>query len=341
MYVKVLNILDESYDSFVHQYPEHKLCHLPAWSEMITQWIGHTPFYLVAVENSKIVGILPLTLIRSRLFGIRMISQAFHTYGGPLVKSESALNVLYDYAVGLANEHRCGMIEFRNIEAMPYKLHLRTDKVAMHLRLRSDPDELWEGFKGEIRNRVRKAEKNGLVIIKGRMGLLDDFYKIWTIRMRELGTPAYPRSLMRGILETFPENSWIFLVRLNDSTIGGAFTTNYNGFADMQWVATLIKFNNLASNMLLHWSIIKHHCLQGASCFDFGRCSIDGPTYEFKKRWGAEPVRLNYQYWTKPSTELSLAVPGSPRYRRKVAVWKKLPLFVTRLVGPYLSRNLP
>jgi FemAB-related protein (PEP-CTERM system-associated) len=270
-----------------------------------------------------------------------MISQAFYTYGGPLVKSACAVDALYNLAVQLATEHKCETIEFRNIKPLPYEMRLRTDKVAMHLPLKNDPDELWRSFKGEIRNRVRKAQKAGIVTISGGVELLNDFYRIWTQRMHQLGTPAYPLKLMHAILQTFPNDSRVFVVRLGDLTIGGGLTTCLNGFADMQWVATRVEYNTLAANLLLHWSVIKHHCLAGASCFDFGRCSIGGPTYEFKRRWGTEPVKLFYQYWVRPGQHFSPAVPDNPRYGQKVRLWKKLPLWMTRLIGPYLSRNLP
>lgn len=341
MQVKVLNEADSLCDDFVAGMAGHKLCHLYAWSRMVAECTGHRPFYLVAYDGDSIEGILPLMLVRSRLFGTRMISQAFHTYGGPLACGSETIQALYRYAVDLADEHMCDYVEFRNVDPMPYDLYLRSDKVAMHLPLEGDAEKLWDGFKGEVRNRVRKAQKSGVVVSLGGLDLLDEFYKVWTVRMHELGTPAYPKKLMKAIFETFKGNSWVFLVRLEGKTIGGAFTTNYNGFADIQWVATLGQYNNLGCNMLLYWSVIKHHCEFGGRCFDFGRCTIDGPTYEFKRRWGAQPVKLNYQYWVKPGKKLSLAVPDSSRYSRKVAIWKRLPLWMTRLAGPYLSRNLP
>ena len=341
MQVEILSTPDPACDAFVRRMPEHKICHLPAWSDMVVQALGHRPFYLVAREGTDIQGVLPLMLVRSRLFGVRMISQAFHSYGGPLVESHDALDILYNRAVELATEHGCETIEFRNIKPLPYKLYLRTDKVAMYLPLKSNPDELWCSFKGEIRNRVRKAEKSGIIVIRGRMELLDDFYRMWTVRMRQLGTPSYPRMLMYQLLETFPDNSWIFLVRLGGLAVGGGLTTCFNGFADMQWVATLTKYNKLAPNTLLYWSVIKYHCLTGALCFDFGRSTVGGSTYEFKKRWGSEPVELPYQYWVHPDKEFSPVVPNNPKYKKKVEAWKKLPLWMTRLIGPYISRNLP
>lgn len=340
MNVDILTTLDPACQAFVQQIPNGRICHLPAWSDAVTRVAGHRPFYLVARDGDEIRGVLPLMQVRSRLFGNRMISQAFSDYGGPLTKDRAALDFLYNRAVELATEHKCKSIEFRNTDPLPYDLHLRTDKMTMHLPLSSDPEQLWRKFRPEIRNRVRKAEKSGLIAINGGLELLDDFYRVWTVRVRQLGTPCYPSKLMRSILETFPNNSRIFIVRFDSLTVGGGFTTCLNGWADMQWVATLTHYNKLAPNNLLYWSVIKHYCMGGASWFDFGRCTVNGPTYEFKRRWGPREVKFYYQYWVRPGQQLSIISPDTPKYKRKVEMWKRLPLWVTRLVGPYISRSL-
>jgi lipid II:glycine glycyltransferase (peptidoglycan interpeptide bridge formation enzyme) len=211
----------------------------------------------------------------------------------------------------------------------------------MLLPLVSDADELSRNFRPEIRNRIRKAEKSGLVTADGGLELLEDFYSVWTIRMHQLGTPGYPSKLMRLILEAFPNNSRIFIVRHSNLPIGGGFTTCFNGFSEMPWVGTLVEYNNLAPNNLLYWSVIKYYSQAGASWFDFGRSTVDGPTYEFKRRWGTKTINLHYQYWIRPGSRTSILSPLDSKYQKKVEMWKKLPLWVTRLFGPYISRDLP
>ena len=146
---------------------------------------------------------------------------------------------------------------------------------------------------------------------------------------------------MRTILELFPENSRIFVVRLDNLTVGAGFTICHKGFVEIPWAATLIKYNKMCPNNLLYWSIIKHYCLAEAKCFDFGRCTVESNTYRFKKQWGAKPIDLHYQYWVHPDSQFSILSSNNPKYRNKVQMWKKLPLWVTRLAGPYISRNLP
>ncbi len=328
-------------DAFVRQQPEGRAAHLPAWGQMVTRVFAHKTFYLVAHEGDDVSGILPLTHVRSRLFGNRMVSQAFSNYGGPLAGSSDARKALYDRAVELAMEHGCESIEFRNVQPLPYDLQSREGKMVMCLPLPDEAEELWGGFKAKVRNQVRKGEKSGIRTASGGQELLDEFYRVYTIRMHELGTPGYSRKLMQGILETFPQDSRIFLVRLGELTVGAAFTTCFNGFVEIPWAATRVEYNNLCPNVLLYWTVLKHYCTAGASRFDFGRCTVGSSTHRFKKQWGSEPVTLHYQYWVRAGRELDIQSPDNPKYRRRIELWKKLPLWASRLLGPKISRGLP
>lgn len=328
-------------DAFVRRQGEGRAGHLPSYGQMVTRVFGHKAFYLVARDRDDVSGVLPLTQVRSRLFGNRMISQAFSNYGGILADSADVRKALYDRAVELAMEHGCESIEFRNIEPLAYDLQSREGKMAMHLPLPDQAEQLWGGFKGKVRNQVRKAEKSGIRPASGGQELLDEFYRVYTIRMRELGTPGYSRKLMRAILETFPQDSRVFLVRLGELTVGAAFTFCFNGFVEIPWAATRIEHNRLCPNNLLYWTVLEHYCTAGASRFDFGRCTVGSSTHRFKKQWGSEPVSLHYQYWVRPGRELDIHGPDNPKYRRRIELWKKIPLWASRWLGPRISRYLP
>jgi FemAB-related protein (PEP-CTERM system-associated) len=340
MNVETLAAPEAACDAFVAQRPDGKICHLPAWSFMVQRVFGHRSYYLAAREDSLVRGVLPLVHVRSRLFGDRMISQAFANYGGILADDEAVRRALFDRAVEIATRLGCESIELRNVDPLPYDLHLRSGKACMHLPL-ADPEALWRGYDPKVRNQVRKAEKSGIAAAAGGPELLDDFYGVYTARMRQLGTPCYSRKLMQGMLGTFPDHCRIFVVRLGDECVGAAITTCFNGFAEIPLAATLTEYNSLCPNNLLYWSVIKHYAAAGASVFDFGRSTVGAGTYRFKMQWGPNQVDTHYQYWLAPGHELSISSPDNPKYRRKVEMWKRLPLWLTRLLGPPISRGLP
>jgi len=309
MNVSILEYPDSECDNFVRGMPGAKLCHMPAWANMLERIFGQREFYLVAHDGGEICGVLPLTQVRSRLFGNRMISQAFSSYGGPLANTTATLDILYRRTIELATKYGCESIEFRSIDPIPYDLHLCTDNACMYMPLPSDPDELWKGFRHQIRTKIRKAQKSNICVDSGGLELLNDFYRVWSFRMHQFGTPCYPRKFFASIMETFPGKSRIFLARLNNLTVAVLFVYCFNGLAQSRWGVTLREYDSMCPNYLLHWS--------------------------------AMLVQLYYQYWTRDGYELSLVRPDNPKYRNKVEAWKKLPLFMTRLIGPYISCNLP
>jgi serine/alanine adding enzyme len=79
---------------------------------------------------------------------------------------------------------------------------------------------------------------------------------------------------------------------------------------------------------------------RGSDEFDFGRSSIDSGTYRFKKQWGAEPTATVWQYHLRQG-DISAMRPDSPGNQRKVAVWQKLPVWLTRAMGPAIVRGIP
>jgi hypothetical protein len=93
--------------------------------------------------------------------------------------------------------------------------------------------------------------------------------------------------------------------------------------------------------MMMYWRILKHAVSNGYQLFDFGRCSKDAGTYRFKQQWGATPVQLNWEYALPEGQEPPGLNPDNPKFRFLIGVWKRLPVWVSRLIGPPVVKYLP
>ncbi len=340
MDVSILEIPSSACDEFVQAMAGARLCHTPAWTHMIETAFGYKGYYLVARQNGHICGVLPLMHIKSLLFGDRLLSQPFSDYGGPLAKNQAAIEALYERAIDIATACRCDSIEFRNTLPLRHDLYLRRDKMSMYLPLAPDPQEVWKALRHKTRNRVRKAERNGLTVRSGASELIGDFYRVWTIRMRQLGTPCYPCKLFRTIMKTFPSQSRVFLAYQDDVAVAALFTYTFKGWVQCSWGAALRGYDSVGPNYILNWKAIEYYCRCGMRWYDFGRSTVGSGQHTFKERWGALPIDLCWQYWTSPGHDLVLATPNEGRYRRKVEMWKKMPLWATRVMGPMISPAL-
>src|ERR1022692_4891135 len=73
-----------SWDAFVESSQEACNYHRWIWRRVIQETYGHVPYYLAATSEGRIEGVLPLVLVKSRLFGDSLVSMPFFSYGGVL-----------------------------------------------------------------------------------------------------------------------------------------------------------------------------------------------------------------------------------------------------------------
>ena len=110
---------------------------------------------------------------------------------------------------------------------------------------------------------------------------------------------------------------------------------------EIPWASSIREFNRLGVNMLLYWEALRLSIERGCRMFDFGRSTRDGGTYRFKAQWGAAPRPLHWHYWLRRDGELPGLTPSNPKYRLAIAAWQRLPVWVSRLVGPSIVKYLP
>ena len=211
----------------------------------------------------------------------------------------------------------------------------------MRLALPSSPDDLWKSFPSKLRSQVRKPQKSGMNIRVGREDELDSFYHVFSVCMRDLGTPVYPKCFFRNILERFPESTWICSVYLDKAPMASGFLVAFKDRLEIPWGASLRRYNPLSPNMLLYWSCLEFACKQGFRVFDFGRSTTGESTYRFKEQWGAVPFPMYWHYWIANDGTIPEINPHNPRYRLAIGMWKKLPIPLTNLLGPSIVRNIP
>jgi FemAB-related protein (PEP-CTERM system-associated) len=295
----------------------------------------------MAVEGNGIAGILPLFFIKTKLMNPCLVSLPFLNYGGTLTDNEAVGAQLLEKAAKILKRLGCAYIEMRHNFKSQLPLTTREHKVTMLLPLSGETNEQWVRFDKKVRNQIRKAEQSGLTCQYGKNKLLDKFYGVFCRNMRDIGTPVTGKNFFENILKYFPEESRIFVVSYQDRPIAAAFTLCHNKTMEIPWASSIHEFNNLCSNMLMYWEVIKCAISLGCQQFDFGRCMKDSGTYHFKKQWGAETRQLYWQYWAEREALLPTTNPHPVRFKIATQIWKHLPLFITNCLGPYLARRIP
>lgn len=329
------------WDNFVQKNDNTSLYHLSKWRTLIEKSFGHQSFYLCANDrNNNIVGILPLIRLKSKLFGDFLVSVPFFNYGGAVADTVEIEDRLIDHVNQLAIELGVQHVEYRD-DLARQNLPAKTDKVNMMLALPDDPNILWNKFSPKLRSQIRRPERENPEVCIGHLELLNDFYRVFSINMRDLGTPVYHKSFFKNILSIFPDNSHILIIKHNGKPVAAAFLLGYKNTLEIPWASTLRKVNHLSMNMLMYWEILKFAIKNNYKYFDFGRSSRDSGTYRFKQQWGAVERPMFWHYWLPTGTEMPALNPSNPKYALVIAIWRRLPVFVTKLIGPLIVKNLP
>ena len=234
----------------------------------------------------------------------------------------------------MTEKHNIDTLQLRQKDPDEISSHVRTDKVLMRLELESAPETLWNRFSAKVRNQVRKAKKLGLTVEAGHRELVPDFFRVYSQNMRDLGSPSHHRKFFEQVLDVFEAETRIYCVRLGNETVGAGLAMANGECLEIPWASSLRRYNQHCVNHLMYWHILEEACRDGFRSFHFGRSSRDSGTYKFKKQWGAEPVPLYWYYFTKNNAQPSLEQPPQETFGWEIRLWQRLPVWLTRQLGP-------
>ncbi|HIC90929.1 MAG TPA: peptidoglycan bridge formation protein FemAB, partial [Syntrophaceae bacterium] len=79
---------EKEWDDYVCKSNSSTFYHMIGWKKVVEKTYGHKPIYLIAKEDGVIKGILPLFLMKSMLFGTKLVSVPFAPYCGVCADSE-------------------------------------------------------------------------------------------------------------------------------------------------------------------------------------------------------------------------------------------------------------
>ncbi len=311
---------------------------------MIDEGAGHESPLQLAEQDGAIVGVLPLTLRRSLLFGKQAISTMFGVYGGPLATSDEAYDALDAEAWRLATEAGCDTLEYRTVKAR-HRGELRWQtvegKAATFIRdlVPGDEQDLLLQIPRKQRAVVRKSLQKNL--ISDWNNDLDLFYKLYAYSVHGLGTPVFPKRLFAAFKAVFGEDVLIQIIRDSE----GAAVASLMSFRTQDTVlpfyaGSSARARPLAAHDFMYFDLMKQALASGREKFDFGRSKVGTGPYNFKKNWGFDPTPLEYEYRLAEGADVPDMSPQNRKFSLMIAAWKRLPLAVANLVGPAISRHL-
>jgi serine/alanine adding enzyme len=368
MHVQVRAIHSDAaaaWDDYVNGHPQATLYHLYGWRNVIEQTYGHKTYYLAAtknvlnantqypIPNTQFVGLLPLVHLKHFLFGNTLVSMPFFDLGGILADDEATEQTLLRHAVQLGRKLKATRIELRHTHPLscvnatnpvnsinPFSVVTRSHKVRMLRDLPDASDRLMKSFKSKLRSQIKKPMKEGLTVKIGGNELLGHFYKVFSVNMRDLGSPVHSESLMKHILDEFSNHANIIVVYKRQHPTACSLVIRFKDILENPWASALRQYSRLSPNMLLYWSMLEYACKQGIKQFDFGRSTPGEGTYKFKEQWGAQPEPLYWHYIPLNGQTMNDDQAEKSKLESFIKYWQKLPVPVTQVIGPAIRKHI-
>jgi FemAB-related protein (PEP-CTERM system-associated) len=337
--VKRLELADHPrWDRFAESAIDGTFFHLAGWHDVIEKAFGHQTFYLYTEKRGEITGILPLGLIRSRLFGNALISTPFCVYGGAIANSPAERQSLEDAAERLAVSLGVDYLEVRGRAKAVHDWPTKDLYVTFRKEIAPDPDTNLKAIPRKQRAMVRKGIKAGLTSEIDTD--LDRFFAMYSSSVRNLGTPVFARRYFELLKSTFGDRCELLTVTSRGTPVSSVMSFYFRDEVLPYYGGGAAEARDLKANDFMYWELMRRAAERGIRIFDYGRSKEGTGSYSFKKNWGFEPEPLPYAYRLVRAREMPNINPLNPKYRLFVGLWKRLPLGLANRLGPFLSRSL-
>lgn len=327
---------ESAWDRFVASSPDGTPFHLTAWRKLIEEVFGHVAHYLVALAGSEIRGVLPLFEIRGLRAGHVLFSVPYAVYGGLCGDDGEVAAALVEEARRLGERLGVGYVELRQLHHPLAFLPTRYPFVTFAKTMHAEPQANFLAIPRKQRYMIRKGAQCGLEARRGWEPLAE-FFQAYVINRRRLGAPPFPRRLFEAVRDRFGPAAELLTVWHEQRLVAGVISLFHRDRVMPYYAASLPEARSLAANDFMYWELMRASCVGGFRVFDFGQSHMGTGSYDFKRHWGFAPEPVAYQYVLLRDR----GMPTSVGAGRLADAWKRLPLPVTRWLGPPLIRWLP
>ncbi|MEP7246273.1 MAG: FemAB family XrtA/PEP-CTERM system-associated protein [Gammaproteobacteria bacterium] len=328
----------ERWNAFVLAHPEGTFFHRAEWIQVLAKAFGHRHHYLYAERDGRICGVLPLAEMKSALFGHSLVSTPFCVYGGIVAADAGAHAALEAEACALARKLNVNHLEMRNRRRMHPGWPSKDLYVTFRRPIQAESEANMLAIPRKQRAMVRKGvTKNLRVEIDAGV---DRIYSVYSESVRNLGTPVFAQRYLEILKKEFGTDCEVLTVLSADEPVASVLSFYFRDEVLPYYGGSIMAARPVAGNDFMYWQVMERARERGSRLFDFGRSKRGTGAFEFKEHWGFEPEPLCYEYFLVKAQAMPDLSPNNPKYERVINLWRKLPLPVTRLLGPPIARYL-
>ena len=327
-----------NWNEFVRSHPEGTFFHLAEWQDVLREAFGHEPRYLLAERDGVVHGVLPLAFVSSVLFGRALISTPFCVYGGIVCDDADVHRALTEHACALARHLRVDYMELRNRRRQHPEWPVKDLYVTFRKSISADAEANMAAIPRKQRAMVRKGIQKGL---RSRPDAhTRDHYALYSESLRNLGTPVFAKKYLDALRRSFGDACEILTVVHEETPIASVLSFYFRDEVLPYYGGGSEAARSFAANDFMYWEVMERARARGVRIFDYGRSKRDTGSFDFKVHWGFEPEPLHYEYYLVRAPAMPNLSPTNPRYTRAIRAWQRMPLWLTRWLGPRVAGYL-
>ncbi|TDF97089.1 GNAT family N-acetyltransferase [Paenibacillus piri] len=317
--------------------------HSTAFRHILLSSFGYECRYHAVVDNEdRICALIPLAAGRNLGLTRAAVALPFVNYADICAISEEAFRFAIGAIERLQAELRLGYIELRlkaqHMGGSGWSAQLQHHTFV--LPLSEDEQQVLALSSSSNRNHVRKVYKNDWFAVSYDPGHLESFYRVYVLRMKQLGSPAPDIRFFKRFFEYMPEHTVLLTVldKQSGNIVGGMLllASPSNATLYYPYGANLAEYNNRYVNNFMYWEAIRFGIRNGFSYLDLGRSQTGSGTYKYKEQWGAAAKQLQYMVYGGEGNQSG--APDRQKLGLLVELWKIAPRFITDYAGKKLIK---
>ncbi len=336
---------DPRWAALVASHPHSSVFHKPEWLEALRRTYRYTPVAFILNPGGEPPSSgLVFCRVDSWLTGRRLVSLPFSDHCDPLVHDRTETRVLFSKA----QEAGSGLkyLEFRprmepEVAPPDFRAHSR---YCLHtLDLRPSLDTLYFRLhKNSMQRKIRRADREGLVLDQGRSDLLlQNFYALLLLTRRRHGLPPQPLAWFRNLIECYGDRLTIYVARVGTYPIASILTLRHKQTLVYKYGCSDGRFHPKGGMARLFWEAIQDAKRQRLLNLDLGRSEEShAGLIRFKDRLGAERTTLTYWRWSERERERLTRRPTSIFPTVSSRVLSGLPNGLFRRIGELFYRHV-
>jgi len=307
------------------------------WIKTIEKSYDLKPFIIALINDKKILNAIPFFLIKSNFFGRKLISMPYGDYGGFI--SVSKIDWVLKKLEDIAKENNLDYIEIREPELKLESFETKVTYYNFVLGLKRPLDDIWKSFDKKVRNSVRKAEKSHVKVVEGSGRDLEEFYRLYLNTMKKLGSPPHSFDFFNNVFKFCSKNVKLLFAEHDDKKIAASIFFLHKKKIYYWKNVSKEEYLHLRPNDLILYKMIEWGQKKKFESLDFGRARMHTGGFLFKKRWGGKMKELKYYYRLYKDCEIP--DPEEEKYKFLGNLWKSLPIFLIKRLGPKIRKNFP